>query len=356
MWYDRCQLRLSKDTKYRWILANASAPKREEALLLAGANKDDIAEAAKINTKRLEHLKQINVLRGIIENILNFKVSDDRAKDVLKLQQFQKELKRLPEGILKQFGELLLAKEAKNISAIKRLMEEVIHWEYRVIPFYGVDIPLADQTWSSVDQLLFDTATTISDEVLLRAFATRVFQFVDQSKLPKFKDKVDLNWSLNELRKYVSSAWYSIRYPAFWYNQMSGRVAQSEVGALIDSLLSSKPADEWSIYDLWVFSEWLPVKTEYRNQVIKAASVLKDKKEPYLREQLIRLSENAILRRELEKNGVISSKALFKLKRDYYLELLYGGAQVDYAIYQLASIGDEDRAYLWWYALNPFKN
>lgn len=356
IWYDRCQLRLSKDTKYRWVLANAQAGKREEALLLAGANKNDVEQMQLINAKRLDHRKQIRELRGIIENILNFKVSEDSAKDILKLQQFQKDLKKLPEGILKQFGELLLAKEAKNRSAIKRLMEEVIHWEYRVIPFYGVDIPLAEQTWASVDQLLFDAANSIADEVLLRAFATRVFQFVDASKLPKFADKVDLDWSLNELRKYVTSAWYANRYPAFWYNQMSGRVAQSEIGALIDSLLTKQSADKWSIYDIWVFGEWLPVKAEYRAQIVSAASALKDKKEPYLRELLIRLSENTILRRELEKKDVIASKALFKLKRDYYLELLHSGAQVDYAIYQLASIGDEDRTYLWWYALNPFQN
>src|SRR5690606_2414245 len=173
MWYDRCQLRLSKDTKFRWILANSAPAKREEALILAGANKSDIDEMMQVNSKRLKHLKQIAELRSIIENILNFKVGEDRAKDILKLQQFQKDLKKLPEGILKQFGELLLAKEAKNNSAIKRLMEEVIHWEYRVIPFYGVDIPLSDETWSSVDQLLFDAANTITDEVLLRAFATR---------------------------------------------------------------------------------------------------------------------------------------------------------------------------------------
>lgn len=356
IWYDRCQLKLSKDTKLRWALANADILNREEILLLSSTNKSEIKEILHINDKRLKHRSQINELRGIIEKILNFKTSEDRAKDILQLQQFQKDLKRLPEGILKQFGELLLAKEAKNNSVIKRLMEEVIHWEYRVIPFYGVDIGLDSQTWSSVDQLLLDAATTISDRTLVRAFATRVFHFVDATKLPKFSEKVDINWSLNELRKYTTSSWYAHRYPAFWYNQMSGRVAQSEISALVESLLNKKSADEWSIYDIWVFSEWLPVKTDHRAQVVKAASSLKNREEPYLQELLIRLAENTVLRRELESNGVIAGKALFKLKRDYYLKLLESGTRVDYAIYQLASIGDEDRAYLWWYALNPFKS
>lgn len=302
----------------------------------------------------MKRFEEIKGLRSVIEKILNFKSSGDVAKDFLALQEFEISLKKLPAGLLKQFGELLLAKESKNSSALKRLMEEVIHWEYRVIPFFGVDIPLGDETWSSVDKLLVETVKSFDDQVMVRAFATRVFQLVSSSRLPQFSSSIDTEWSLNELRKLSTSPWYGIRYPAFWFSQLQGRVTQSELTALVDQLLTKLPAPKWNDYDLWVFSEWLPTNEAYRGQIVDAITKIKDRKEPYLQELIIRMAENSILRRILEKKEILNSKALFKLKRDFYLDLLEKGVQVDYALYQLVDIGDEDKNYLWWYAFNPF--
>lgn len=84
-----------------------------------------------------------------------------------------------------------------------------------------------------------------------------------------------------------------------------------------------------------------------------AAEKLSSYKEPYLDELLIRLATNAILRKELERKNILKTKALFKLQRDFYRELLKRGPYVDYSLYQLSAMGDEDQSYLWWYTLNP---
>lgn len=355
LWFDRCSKKLDQDSKLRWSLVNTKNDKWIKAISQSEQSKTEIARLLTIENLRTERLNKIETLRSIIEKILNFKTTKSAAQDALQLQRFSRNLSGFPEGMLKNFGLLLLSKESNNKASLKRLMEEVIHWEARVIPFYGIDIPLSEETWSSVDQLLIDATESINDRVLLRAFGSRVFQFVEPTKLPKFSEKIDTKWSLNELRVLAASAWYAPLFPAFWYSQLSGRVASSEMGALIDSLLTRLPANKWNDHDLWVFSEWLPAKDEYRKGIIKAIANISQTSNPYLKELLVRLSENAVLRRELEKEKIISNKALFKLKRDYYSSLLQRGAQVDYALYQLTMLGDEDPDYLWWYALNPFR-
>lgn len=355
-WFDRCTNKLSIGTRERWNYVNQTPKQWKESLQAAKFNKNYVDQLITIIDKRESQRLKITKLRTIIEKILNFTPSGNKGKDLLTLQSFKRDLERLPKGIIKLFGELLLAKEVENKAVMKKVMERMIHWEFRAIPFYGIDLPLSEQTWSSIDKLLVEASTVLGDPILIRAFATRVFQFIEPTKLPQFNSKADTNWTLNELRKLAESPWYSIRYPAFIFNQLNGRVSQAEIASVVEALAKRLTPEKWNINDLWIFSDWLPNNDELRSKVVAAVKNISKKDELYLRELLIRLSENVVLRKELEKNGVIESKALFKLKRDFYLRLLNDGAQVEYALYQLIAIGDEDRDYLWWLVFNPFLN
>lgn len=354
--YDRCVSRLGVEESLRWHIAGSPSGQWIDLIKKSGLAKNKITYLLSIAEKRLSYKKKVENLRGIIEKILNFKSSGNIAKDSLLLQRYGRNLKKIPNGVLKQFGLLLLASEAKNRALLKSLIEEVVHWEQRVIPFYGIDMQLTEETWKSVDILLINATAVIDDSVLLRAFGTRVFQFIERAKLPKFSDLVDTSWSLTELRKLANSAWYAPLIPAFWYSQLAGRVSSNEIGVVVDSLLERVAAINWNLHDLWIFSEWLPGNTNKRDDIFDAVKELAKSEEPYLKELLVRFSENSILRRELENRKIISSKALFKLKRDFYSNLLQQGTQVDYALYQLTALGDEDKDYLWWFAFNPFRD
>tara|TARA_R110000868_G_scaffold42895_5_gene144705 strand:- start:5469 stop:6680 length:1212 start_codon:yes stop_codon:yes gene_type:complete len=353
--FDRCSQKLNPEELLRWQLASSPSSEWEAILKKSSLPKSRVDELLAISQKRVNFKDKVERLRGIIEQILNFKSSDNKAKDGILLQRFGRDLTRFPNGVLKQFGLLLLASEAKNRSLLKSLIEEVVHWEQRVIPFYGIDMPLSEETWKSVDILLINATAVIDDSVLLRAFGTRVFQFIERAKLPKFSDLVDTTWSLSELRKLANSAWYAPLIPAFWYSQLAGRVSTNEIGIVVDSLLERVAAKNWNSHDLWVFSDWLPGNTSKRDDIFEAVKELSKREEPYLKELLVRFSENSILRRELESRKIIPSKALFKLKRDFYTDLLKQGRQVDYALYQLTALGDEDKDYLWWFVFNPFR-
>lgn len=341
--------------KQRWMLANSSSSLWLEMIDEMSIKKSDANLIKSIIETRNIHYQKVIVLRGIIEKILNFKPSDNKAKDALALQDFQINLLQLPQGLLKKFGYLLLAKESNNFSQIKGLIEEVIHWEPRVLPFYGIDIPLSNETWSSVDDLLVGIVKNLKDKILAKAFITRVSQFVDESKLPKLFDEMNTDWSLNDLRVIVKSPWYAPLFPAFWFSQLSGRVSTSEMTDINLKLIERKKITKWENHDLWMFSDWMPNDQALRLDIIESISRINNVDEDYMKELVVRLAENAITRKLLDEKKIISTKVLFKLKRDFYFKLLSAGKHVDYSLYHLIVLGDEDRNYLWWYAIDPFK-
>ncbi len=341
--------------KQRWMLANSPSSQWAAMIEGMGIKKSEVSSIKSIIEARNIHYQRVVVLRGIIEKILNFKPSDNKAKDALSLQDYQMNLVQLPQGLLKNFGYLLLAKESNNFSQIKGLIEEVIHWEPRVLPFYGIDIPLGSDTWNSVDDLLVGIIKNLKDKILAKAFITRVSQFVDESKLPKLFDEINTEWSLNDLREYVKSPWYAPLFPSFWFSQLSGRVSTSEMTDINLKLIDRKNITKWENHDLWMFSDWMPNDEALRLDIIKSIERINTLDEEYMKELVIRLSENAIIRRHLDEKKIIPTKVLFKLKRDFYFKLLSAGKHIDYSLYHLLVLGDEDRNYLWWYALDPFK-
>lgn len=355
LWYDQCLSKMAASMKQRWLMANTPSTQWQSLIDGMGIKKSDANAIKGIIEIRNMHYQEVVVLRGIIEKILNFKASDNKAKDALLLQEFQLNLKRLPQGLLKKFGYLLLAKESENFSQIKGLVEDVIHWEPRVLPFYGINIPLGDETWSSVDNLLVGIVKKLEDRILAKAFITRVTQFVETSKLPKLYDEMNLDWSLNDLREIVKSPWYAPLFPAFWFSQLSGRVSTSEMNDINLKLIERKKITNWDHHDLWMFSDWMPNEESLRLDIIKSIETIKRSDEEYMKELVVRLAENAIIRRLLDERKIISTKVLFKLKRDFYFKLLNGGKHIDYSLYHLIVLGDEDKNYLWWYAIDPFK-
>ncbi len=355
-WFKRCSSSLNRDVLTRKLLVQAPLGEWKGIISNGGYTKNELNELLEIAEKRKLRKNEIDRQRTAIEKILNFKDTGNSGKDVLALQKAQRELNSFPEGILKKFSQFLLAQESGNQSQLKKIIEQVVSWEYKVIPFYGAYLPLSDETWKSIDSLLKQSTVNLKDVVLMRAFATRVFQFISSDKLPVFYNSIDLEWTLTELRSYVNSPWYGPRYPGFWFSQMSGRVAQSELGAMATGLLEKIEAKDWELHNLWLFTEWFPAQLQAREAVMEAVTKLAVEKEKnlYLSELLIRLSENVVIRRELEKRQLITGKALFKMKRDHYLRVLESGNLTQYALYQLMAMGDEDRDYLWWLALDPF--
>ncbi len=183
-----------------------------------------------------------------------------------------------------------------------------------------------------------------------------MFQFIDASKLPKLADEMSTEWSLNELRGYAKSPWYASLFPAFWFSQMSGRVATAEMNTVTLKFIDNKKIIDWDNHDLWIFSDWMPNDEKIRSDIIKSITKVNDLNQDYMKELVVRLSENAVIRKHLADNKVISTQALFKLKRDFYFKLLSQGKHIDYSLYNLLLLGDEQKEYLWWYALDPFKN
>ncbi|PIP90197.1 MAG: hypothetical protein COW01_12805 [Bdellovibrionales bacterium CG12_big_fil_rev_8_21_14_0_65_38_15] len=346
---------MSASMKQRWMVANSPTSQWSAMIDSMGIKKSEVSSIKSIIETRNTHYQKVIVLRGIIEKILNFKPSENKSKDGLLLQEFSRNLELLPQGLLKKFGFLLLAKESSNFSQIKGLIEEVIHWEPRVLPFYGIDIPLSDDTWNSVDDLLLGIVKNLKDKILAKAFITRVSQFIDESKLPKLFDEMNTDWSLNDLREIVKSPWYAPLFPAFWFSQLSGRVSTSEMTDINLKLIERKKITQWNDHDLWMFSDWMPNDETLRQDIINSIKRINDLEEDYMKELVVRLAENAIIRRHLDEKKIIPTKVLFKLKRDYYFRLLSAGKHVDYSLYHLLVLGDEDRNYLWWYALDPFK-
>ena len=296
---------MSASMKQRWMMANSPRDLWSDMIDGMGIKKSELTNIKSIIEIRNQHFQKIVVLRGIIEKILNFKPSDNKSKDGLLLQGYLRSLNQLPQGLLKKFGYLLLAKESNNQSQIKGLIEEVIHWEPRVLPFYGIDISLSDDTWNSVDQLLVGIVKNLKDKILAKAFVTRVAQFVDGSKLPKLFNEMNTDWALNDLRVIVTSPWYAPLFPAFWFSQLSGRVSTSEMTDINLKLIERKKITDWDNHDLWIFSDWIPNDESLRLDIIKSIERINNLEEEYMRELVVRLAENAILRRLLDEKKII---------------------------------------------------
>ena len=312
-------------------------------------NKVSARERFQVQSYFIQTKKVTKEYRKLIE-LISFGIDSEKFKTPYQRYRYQNEVNELSSPFWKGIFSLNIALHSGNqpwlISLIKDLSRSSPY------SFLVRGTSFTQQERVMVRDYLLALLEKIDDESeneeILKILAEKITRLGVTNNFKTIRSRLDAEWSLSELRSNFKNPRLRKEFFDFWYQELMGRTSDAELDQKLRDGLNAKVLKYADTGQLWVFEHYFPADEELRNIIIhkfltmwKSGDILKV-------HQVIKVLGDPKISRLLGEKNEDFKRANFQLRREFFKELLRSGRGVNYALYSLYKLGDEDLSNLWW--------
>ena len=264
-----------------------------------------------------------------------------RDKTRIKLNRVYNEIKDSP-LFIHRFQRLLIASGVKNDGWLRGELIHLLNYDYEQIIF---EMPFNSHRYlkEKFRTLILNGLKKLSqsDSLLLKMFIYHYsFLEEDSDDMKALRSKLNLNWSLNQIRSLQGSMSLGEPFRGFWYRVLIRRSSDLEVDYFLSSLLNKKSIKGLKDQDLWILKKKFPYQEPAFSQVIKRFDKLWSSSNPYYKFMVLNFALDKTIKKKLSALRPEFRKAHYKIKRKLFRSFLTQKVSLSFTIYQLLSIGD----------------
>lgn len=323
----------------------------------AGANKRLMAKALQIYSAKKKFKGQEKLIEKFIElsayRSMDKKMTAQKYKDLYSYLRFVENIS--PQSPLRLLVELGVALKTNNHEWVGKLSKKLINSSTYQFAVYIEPRTFDQKLYLQFVNALFDTLETMKkthpDQMLSRMLSTKLNFYLPQKEKKRFNSEFNGNWSLNELREIVSTRKYGQAAIGLWFNILENRTTEAEVISFLNRVMKRGALTRLPYEEFWILKYFYP--GDERRKTLDNRLTQFVKKESSIHQGLIlsQILEKEAIQKTLGKVNPKYNKALFKLKRDIFRDVLESGNPSQFALYNLFLLGEKDPELFWWFVL-----
>lgn len=247
---------------------------------------------------------------------------------------------------LKTFDDYLLMIYAyslfENHGKAESIIIDLLAREFWILQRYLFE---SSQQESEYHESLEDLVDKIDDVILNKRLWITLKSWVTQQFTLDGKYGLNSPVSPDLLKKMLMSPNYGQRFPGVWFIPLTTQYVEK---VYIDFLERSElffNLENDKTQGLWILEYYFPVEQNRRDLIVKKWKLFSKSKDLYLQKVAIDILSNSQFQNYLKKEK-IKHIPLFKLKRQYYFDLLSQGKYIDYALMGLLEMGATEKELL----------
>jgi hypothetical protein len=293
----------------------------------------------------LSQKKQQDQYADIMKRVENLNIND-KNRSLNKIGQLENDIKRLKASVFKDLSLSYLYSVIGNSAKSEAIIRKLLNQFYTIKnlhPYhsYGFDMKrLESYLYLILSKMNDDNRSKSLIRVLLRHLSSD-----SKFKYPfEINSRYELLLTRQNIKDKLSSVHYAKLYPALWYPLIEDLMTSSEaIDFLHDSHLIWK---KYIVENAWLFYYVIPKEEKERKKLFRTLEKQFQSKNLVDRDLKLFLLSNDAFKRFYEKYTETKLKPLFVQKRNYYKDLLKNKSGVEYAIYNLLLIGDQNNQYI----------
>ncbi len=274
--------------------------------------------------------------------------SIDKETNIRKIAQ---DLSKIKSIFWKNFIELNIAVESGNSAWVRRIFRFFINVGPEIILFDEENSLIkSNPTWKNDFLKMFKRLENYfeEDEEKFDMFISQMNFLFSGQYFNEIKNQFNVNFSLTDLRE-VSKKTYSSQFFYPWiFNRLYPRTSDIEALNFLEKTFKNIDMNELRFHQYWVLYYYFPKGDEIREKIINDLTKMWNSQNFYYKYLVIRAMEDQVIKENLSKKSSVFKKPLFKMKRDFYQELLLSGKSTQLAIYNLILLGDLNLDNLFW--------
>lgn len=308
---------------------------------LKGVPKKERVVLSKIIKKKTElNAKKINLSEILLdsEKILSSQI------DRFKIRHLLDKLNKIEGNLAIEIIKLALFLKVKNNGRGHIIFNKILSSDKAKFLFYGergVSKLLREDLYNGLVPVL----DFLSDKLHGKRFYYLSIYLKDF--FPEMKLQYDSSISLKDLRAITRSHVWGDNYPALWVSEFVGRTTNKDSYNYIENVLKVNSTKSKFLDLMWLFKYHTPRDEQTRKRLKEAVIELKNSNNDYYKMTLYSILENKEIY-EMVKKELKLKRPLFNLKRQYYRDLLQTGEHINFATFNLLSLGDRGKDLIWW--------
>ena len=255
--------------------------------------------------------------------------------------------RRLESDLIRDIIELSIAVEIQNKSWIKKTVMKIVAWmpeelTFRVQRYSYGRMERMKKFESTVNRLNNAVRSGLSDNFLSKAFENRIEEFLKEKTGKGYR-------SLAEIREELEGNRVNGKIWSFWFQKLLSRTSLKEASLLLKRKMDGNFLQSMKLGEIWLFNHYYPSREgALRKRALNKIHLAWKKGDLWLKYLVVKLIENPVIKRELAEKEPIFNRALFQIERRFYRNLLLAGKAVDFSLYNLMRLGDNNRQDFWW--------
>ena len=255
---------------------------------------------------------------------------------------------KLQSGFIQDIIELSIAIETENQAWAKKIILRILGWGAEELTFrvqrysYGNKERLKDFN-NIIDQLNDSVSVLLENDFLSKALNSKVQEFLKG-------ENSDWSWPLVKIRERLKSNYIDGKVWSFLFQKLLKRTSEKEALLLLRKNMDKNFVNKMNLSEIWLFHYYYPADEAVRKKALEKIHSAWLKGDAWLKQSVVKLIGVPVIKRELAGKESMFRKALFQIERRFYRDLLSQGQAVDFALYGLMGLGDNNPRILWWLA------
>lgn len=312
-------------------------------------NKVSGRERFKIQSYFLQTKKVTKNYRKLIE-LISFGIDSEKFKTPYQRYRYQNEVNELASPFWRNIFSLNIALHSGNQPWLISLIKDLNRFSPYSFLVRGSSFTKQERVMirDYLLALLEKVDDEFENEEIIKILAEKITRLGVTNNFKTIRSRLDAEWSLSELRANFKNPRLKKEFFDFWYQGLIGRTSDSELDQKLRDGLNAKVLKSASPGQMWVFEHYFPADEELRKIIINKLLAMWKSGDILEAHQVIKVLSDPKISRLLGEANEDFKRANFQLKREFFKELLRSGRGVNYALYSLYRLGDEDLSNLWW--------
>lgn len=292
-------------------------------------------------------------LNEFLKKLIEISKYEERHKIYSALKPQIDKINQLHEPALKSLFQFLISLGTDNKAWSKKVARKLLIYHPSQFKFALNQVKFDKVDYS---KFLIDLANYLKDQLdkidepLLKKMIANQIDLIFYVPFGKKLD-IDTSFSLSDIRKSIQSVIFGKPFFDYWFVRFDGRTSVEESISVLSKNLTAKTLSEIADVRLWVLLYYINGEDAWRKVMIDRVEKIGRDKNLFLRELLLSLLAEPIVKQELATKSSDYTLPLFRMQRDYYRSCVDDRFNSQYCFFKLISIGDLDRDLIWFYVL-----
>jgi hypothetical protein len=299
-----------------------------------------------LQKKRVEEEQRLVI--HLIDQILK---DTEKLKDVNIQQQYLKKIANVKSLFWNKLLSLYLATFSNNKFWAEKIVDEILLMGPYVSLIEGIENEKINT--QKIVNFITKIMMVFEREKYHRNYKYLISRISNYSgnkmHYKQLENRFGATWSLNELRELYLNPWIRFRHFDFLFEKMMTRSSEAEVKVYMRKIMKDPIlVNSCGIKQLWFLRDFYPRNKEIRRLIINRLSKSWIEGDTIEKYQLLKMMRSPLIKKALKKRHYDLKRPIFKIQRDFFMELLSSGKATDFSFYKLYNLGDHDHKHLWW--------